>query len=95
MRSLTLESAIEKPAGRLGRILPRLHVKAFTGGIIVLAFIMIGILGPWFAPHDPNKQELTAMLKAPQGVGSVHFLGTDNLGRAISSRVTHGSRCSL
>lgn len=95
MRSLTLESAIEKPAGRLGRLLPRLHAKAFTGGVIVLAFIMIGILGPWFAPHDPNKQELTAMLKAPQGIGSAHPLGTDNLGRDIFSRVIHGSRVSL
>ena len=95
MRSLTLESAIEKPAGRLGRLLPRLHAKAFTGGVIVLAFIMIGILGPWFAPHDPNKQELTAMLKAPQGIGSAHLLGTDNLGRDIFSRVIHGSRVSL
>jgi peptide/nickel transport system permease protein len=95
MRSLTLESAIEKPAGRLGRLLPRLHAKAFTGGVIVLAFIMIGILGPWFAPHDPNKQELTAMLKAPQGIGSAHLLGTDNLGRDILSRVIHGSRVSL
>jgi peptide/nickel transport system permease protein len=95
MRSLTPESAIEKPAGRLGRLLPRLHAKAFTGGVIVLAFIMIGILGPWFAPHDPNKQELTAMLKAPQGIGSAHLLGTDNLGRDIFSRVIHGSRVSL
>jgi peptide/nickel transport system permease protein len=95
MRSLTLESAIEKPAGRLGRLLPRLHAKAFTGGVIVLAFIMIGILGPRFAPHDPNKQELTAMLRAPQGIGSVHVLGTDNLGRDILSRVIHGSRVSL
>jgi peptide/nickel transport system permease protein len=95
MRSLTLESAIEKPAGRLGRLLPRLHAKAFTGGVIVLAFIMIGILGPRFAPHDPNKQELTAMLRAPQGFGSVHVLGTDNLGRDILSRVIHGSRVSL
>ena len=95
MRSLTLESAIEKPAGLLGKIVPGLHVKAFTGGVIVLAFILIGILGPSLAPHDPNKQELTAMLKAPQGVGSAHLLGTDNLGRDIFSRVIHGSRVSL
>jgi peptide/nickel transport system permease protein len=95
MRSLTLESAIEKPVGRLGRILPRLHVKAFTGGTIVLAFILIGMVGPSLAPHDPNKQELTAMLKAPQGIGSVQVLGTDNLGRDIFSRIIHGSRVSL
>ena len=95
MQSLTLESASERNAGALARLLPRLHVKAFTGGVIVLLFIFVGILGPAFAPLDPNKQELTAMMQAPQGLGSLHLLGTDNLGRDIFSRVIHGSRVSL
>jgi peptide/nickel transport system permease protein len=76
-------------------MLPRLHVKAFTGGLIVLVFILVGIFGPVLAPHDPNKQQLTAMMKAPQGIGSANALGTDNLGRDILSRVIHGSRVSL
>jgi len=79
----------------VAQLLPRLHVKAFTGGMIVLTFILVGILGPALAPHDPNKQELTAMMKAPEGPGSGHVLGTDNLGRDIFSRVIHGSRVSL
>ena len=95
MQSLTLESVTEKNPGALAQRLPRLHVKAFTGGVIVIAFIAIGIFGPLLAPHDPNKQELTAMMKAPQGVGALHVLGTDNLGRDIFSRVIHGSRVSL
>jgi peptide/nickel transport system permease protein len=95
MRSLTLESAIEKRADAFARWLPRFHVKAFSGGVIVFAFIVVGILGPWLAPHNPNKQELTAMLKSPEGIGSPHVLGTDNLGRDILSRVIHGSRVSL
>ena len=95
MRSLTLESATEeRPSAGAGK-LPRLHVKAFTGGAIVLVFIFAGIFGPALAPADPNKQELTAMLKTPQGIGSAHALGTDNLGRDILSRVIHGSRVSL
>ena len=56
MQSLTLESATERTPGQLGGIWPRLHVKACTGGMIVLVFIFIGILGPSLAPHDPNKQ---------------------------------------
>ncbi len=95
MQSLTLESATEERGGVGGRKLPRLHVKAFTGGLIVLLFIFGGAFGPALAPHDPNKQELTAMMKAPQGIGSAHALGTDNLGRDILSRVIHGSRVSL
>jgi peptide/nickel transport system permease protein len=63
--------------------------------LIVLTFIFVGILGPTFAPHNPNKQELTGMMKAPQGIGAPHILGTDNLGRDIFSRIIHGSRVSL
>jgi peptide/nickel transport system permease protein len=95
MQSLTLESATEERRAAQPRKLPRLHVKAFTGGLIVLVFMLVGIFGPLLAPRDPNKQELTAMMKAPQGIGSPHALGTDNLGRDILSRVIHGSRVSL
>jgi peptide/nickel transport system permease protein len=94
MQSLTLESATNKSVV-WPRLLPRLHVKAFTGGVIVLLFIVIGIIGPSIAPFDPNKQELTAMMKAPAGIGAPHSLGTDNLGRDILSRVIYGSRVSL
>jgi peptide/nickel transport system permease protein len=95
MRSLTLESATERAPGLLGRVLPRLHIKAFTGGTIVLFFIFIGIAGPSLAPHDPNKQELTLMMKAPEGMGAPNVLGTDNLGRDILSRIIYGARVSL
>src|SRR5919106_4270571 len=95
MQSVTLESATEeRPASRASR-LPRLSVKAFTGGAIVLIFILLGISGPFLAPHDPNRQELTAMMKPPQGIGTAHVLGTDNLGRDIVSRIIHGARVSL
>jgi peptide/nickel transport system permease protein len=95
MQSLTLESATEERGAAQPRKLPRLHVKAFTGGLIVLMFVLVGVFGPVLAPRDPNKQELTAMMKAPQGIGSTNALGTDNLGRDILSRVIHGSRVSL
>ena len=95
MRSLTLESATDARASALGQLLPRLHVKAFSGGAIVILFILMGLFGPALAPHNPNQQELTAMMKAPQGLNSVHVLGTDNLGRDILSRIISGSRVSL
>ena len=95
MQSLTLESATERNSSLLGRVLPRFHVKAFTGGMIVFLFILIGVIGPAVAPHDPNKQELTLMMKAPQGLGATNVLGTDNLGRDILSRIIHGARVSL
>ena len=95
MESLTLESVTEKNPSWITRLLPSLHVKAFTGGVIVFAFIAVGILGPMLAPQNPSKQELTAMMKAPAGIGAFHVLGTDNLGRDVLSRVIHGARVSL
>ena len=95
MQSLTREFATEENSVAPAQRMARLPVKAFTGGMIVIVFIVVGIFGPLFAPHDPNKQELTAMMKVPQGVGALHVLGTDNLGRDIFSRVIHGSRVSL
>ena len=61
----------------------------------MLTFMIVGIFGPALAPHNPNKQELTAMMKPPQGIGSVNVLGTDNLGRDILSRLIYGARVSL
>ena len=95
MRSLTLESASEKTPGAVSSAFGRLHAKAFSGGSIVLIFILLGIFGPSLAPHDPNKQELTAMMRPPQGMGGAHMLGTDNLGRDILSRIVYGARVSL
>ena len=95
MRSLTLESASEKTPGAVSSALGRLHAKAFSGGSIVLIFILLGIFGPLLAPHDPNKQELTTMMRPPQGMGGAHVLGTDNLGRDILSRIVYGARVSL
>jgi peptide/nickel transport system permease protein len=96
MQSLTLESATERVVSRSGaQGLPRLHVKAFTGGLIMLAFIAIGVLGPKLAPHDPNHQDLAFLLKPPQGIATPNVLGTDNLGRDIFSRVIYGARVSL
>lgn len=77
------------------RALTQLNAKAFSGGLIALVFILVGIFGPLLAPHDPNRQELTAMLKPPQGLGEANALGTDNLGRDIASRIIHGARVSL
>jgi peptide/nickel transport system permease protein len=94
MQSLTLASDTNTSRWT-ARWLPRLPPKAFAGGMIVFIFIATGIFGPFIAPHNPNKQELTAMLEPPQGIGTQHVLGTDNLGRDMLSRIIHGARVSL
>ncbi len=94
MRSLTLESATS-PSVSLSWLRPWLSAKVLAGGAIVLTLIVVGILAPVLAPYDPNAQQLHAMVQEPQWFGGIHFLGTDNLGRDILSRIIYGARVSL
>jgi ABC-type antimicrobial peptide transport system permease subunit len=57
---------------------------------IGMVLILVAILAPWIAPHDPNVGVLDNRLKPPfwQDGGSTEFLlGTDTLGRDILSRI--------
>jgi|OpeIllAssembly_1097287.scaffolds.fasta_scaffold68443_2 ABC-type dipeptide/oligopeptide/nickel transport system permease subunit len=65
---------------------------AIPGGIVVLLFILVALLAPLIAPHDPIKNNLIKPLQAP---GPSHLLGTDELGRDILSRIIYGARLSL
>ena len=103
MDSLTPESATRPAAAALATgkeanlawLRPWMQTKAIAGGVIVSSLIVVGIIGPFVAPYDPNKQGLETMLRAPEWLGGTHFLGTDNLGRDILSRVVYGARVSL
>ncbi len=69
-----------------------------TGLIIILAFVLCAIFAPVLAPHDPNEQNLLAVLTPPiwaQGGDSAFPLGTDSLGRCVLSRLIYGSRVAL
>src|SRR3712207_3316717 len=65
---------------------------ALPGGAIVLLFIVLAVLAPWIAPHDPYANDLMAMLMPPSWD---HPFGRDELGRDILSRVLVGARLSL
>jgi peptide/nickel transport system permease protein len=72
-----------------GRRAPRLLL---VGGGAILAWILIALLAPAIAPHDPIEQDLTRTLLPP----SVDFpLGTDNYGRDVLSRLIWGTRLDL
>lgn len=78
---------------RLGR-----HWLGLIGAAILLVMTCTAILAPVLAPHNPMKVDLRARLAPPAWVdgGSVgNFLGTDNVGRDVLSRMIHGSRVSL
>ncbi len=68
------------------------RVAMVCAGILLL-LILAAIFAPWVAPADPFK---TSMLKRLQHVGSAgHWLGTDELGRDLLSRLIYGGRLSL
>jgi ABC-type dipeptide/oligopeptide/nickel transport system permease subunit len=60
-------------------------------GILAL-FLIAGLLAPVLAPYDPYEIDLEAGLKPP---GSGHWLGRDELGRDLLSRIIYGARLSL
>ena len=55
--------------------------------IAVAVFLVLLIIGPWIAPQDPN---LTATADKLQGPSTAHWLGTDDLGRDVFSRILTG-----
>lgn len=71
---------------------------AFLGAIIVLSFILIAILAPFVAPHDPLKASIVNRLQPPfwiEGGSSTYLLGADEIGRDILSRIIYGARVSI
>ncbi|MCL2655143.1 MAG: ABC transporter permease [Coriobacteriia bacterium] len=66
---------------------------AMVSGILLLLVILISILAPLIAPHDPYTVVLTNRLKPPFTPG--YFLGTDQLGRDLLSRLIYGGRISV
>lgn len=59
---------------------------------VFLGVVMVAILAPWIAPHDPLEQDVFSRL---QGPSAAYPLGTDYFGRCILSRLMHGARYSL
>lgn len=58
------------------------------GALLALQFIA-AVLAPWIAPYDANAQDIIARLKGPT---ALHWLGTDNFGRDVLSRMLFGYR---
>ena len=65
---------------------------AVCGAVVVGALVTVAVLAPMLAPWDPNKLDTKRILAPPS---RSHWLGTDQLGRDVLSRVLHGSRISL
>jgi peptide/nickel transport system permease protein len=60
--------------------------------VVAVLFVLVAVFAPWLAPHDPLSQSFTRINKPPSWE---HWLGTDQFGRDVLSRMIWGSRNSL
>lgn len=70
----------------------RRYGPAFAGAAVVMVWMLVALTAPWTTPWPPNAVDVTRRLLAPS---TMHWLGTDELGRDVFSRVLYGARLSL
>jgi peptide/nickel transport system permease protein len=70
---------------------PGLRFNAVFGGLVVALLFITALFGPLIVPHDPMRLDLVARMS---GFGPDHWLGTDEFGRDILSRLIIGARTS-
>ena len=71
----------------------RANALTMVGLVILLSLAIAAALAPILAPQDPYAQDLARRLLAPGVEG--HWLGTDELGRDIYTRIVHGASITL
>lgn len=80
--------------GRVSRGGKRLLLRplAAAGALAILAFVVLALTAPWVSPYDPASADWAQVRKAPT---AAHWLGTDEIGRDLLSRLVWGARASL
>lgn len=94
-KSKVPEIPFERSAGyweNVGRRFLRDRVAVFAA-LIILFLLFLAFFGQWIAPHDPYQGSIMRRLR-PIGFDG-HWLGTDELGRDMLSRLIVGARLSL
>jgi peptide/nickel transport system permease protein len=98
-RAATLERGIviaekRRPKHGVRGFIHRLRqTRLATSALVVIALLIVAaIFAPLLAPYNPERTDFTAALASPSWS---HWLGTDNLGRDILSRIIFGARISV
>ncbi|MCL1478435.1 MAG: ABC transporter permease [Marinobacter sp.] len=66
--------------------------RGATSLLVLLVIIGMAVFAPWIAPYSPTEQDYSKMLLEPS---AEHWLGTDDLGRDVLSRLIHGASKSV
>ncbi len=86
------ETLLVTPAPKSRRPAWRRSPLTVAGLVLITVLALIAISAPLIAPANPLKQVLSTRLKPPS---AEHWLGTDQLGRDVLSRMIYGARISL
>ncbi|MBV9168994.1 MAG: ABC transporter permease [Chloroflexi bacterium] len=78
--------------GDVIRFVLRRNPRLVIGGTLVVLLVLVALFAPLFTRYDPTVGDVSNSLMPPS---SAHWLGTDDLGRDVLSRVIYGSRVSL
>ena len=70
----------------------RRNKLAMFGMLVIVILIIFSLLAPFISHYDPNEIDLYKIESSPEGT---HWLGTDELGRDMFSRLLYGGRVSL
>ena len=69
---------------------------AVIGLVLIALFVLVAVFAPLLAPYDPGQQDLSVIRPGViPGPSAQHWLGVDQLGRDILSRIIYGARSSL
>ena len=96
----------DRPHSRRQAALGRLYAgwRSFAGnrlalvGLVIVGLLLaVAVFAPWLAPYAPSVGDLRTERLLPPSFGgpAAHWLGTDDQGRDILSRLMHGSRITL
>ncbi|MBM3517878.1 MAG: ABC transporter permease [Alphaproteobacteria bacterium] len=71
--------------------------KGLSGFVMIVLVLLVTAFSPYLMPHDPTEQIIAHRFAPPVFDGGTyeHFLGADNLGRDILSRVILGTQTSI
>lgn len=86
MRSVSKRSRLERLA-RVLRGICATPLGAMSVAVVILFFV-VGLTADWLAPYDPNALDIRNKLAGPS---PAHWLGTDQLGRDVLSRLLVGT----
>ena len=89
---------LERPALRSSSVTRRIIAfarsdrRVMVGGILLIFYILVALVGPGISPYDLNAPDLAVRMQGPSWA---HWFGTDRIGRDVLTRIIAGSQVSL